>query len=151
MVPKVHGCLREPQLFIQMWTLKHLSAWEGGALIWRGSTIVLSWGDTEGILLIYPHWSIKYRISLNNSRGWLLIFFAEKGGNYSREAIISNIADWKSCPKYYIFSFPLNKKIITSNKLNMGFLIKCSKFSSLSDKFLELESPLISFSGSHCS
>ena len=39
--------------------------------------------------------------------------FASKGGDYSREAIISNIACWNPCP---------NKKILSSNKLNMGFL-----------------------------
>ena len=42
--------------------------------------------------------------------------------DYSREAIISNITHWKSCPKFLgFFSLPLNKKLITSNKLNMGF------------------------------
>ena len=30
-------------------------------------------------------------------------FFAHKGGDYSREAIISNIAYWKSCPKYLFY------------------------------------------------
>ena len=51
-------------------------------------------------------------------------FFAHKGGDYSREsyylreAIISNIAHWKSCPNYFV----LLRKIITSNELTMGFL-----------------------------
>ena len=48
-----------------------------------------------------------------------------KGSDNSREAIISNIAHWKSCLKYYIILFiifPLNQKIITPDKLNMGFL-----------------------------
>ena len=48
-----------------------------------------------------------------------------KGGDNSRVAIISNIAHWKSCLKYYIILFiifPLNQKIITPDKLNMGFL-----------------------------
>ena len=35
-------------------------------------------------------------VSSNNSRAPL--FFAQKGGDYSREAIISNSAYWKSCP-----------------------------------------------------
>ena len=45
----------------------------------------------------------QYCISLNN-----ISFFAQKGGNYSREgdylreAIISNIAHWKSCPKCFV-------------------------------------------------
>ena len=46
-------------------------------------------------------------------------------GDNSRGAIISNIAHWKSCLKYYIILFiifPLNQKIITPDKLNMGFL-----------------------------
>ena len=40
-----------------------------------------------------------------------------------------NIAHWKSCP-IFCFIIPLNQKMITSNKLNMG-LSKCSKFGSL--------------------
>ena len=45
-------------------------------------------------------------------------------GNYSREAIISNIAHdhWKSCLNLFSFIIPANKKkIITSNKLNVAF------------------------------
>ena len=42
-------------------------------------------------------------------------------GDYSREAIISNVAHGKSCPKYFVLFSLLNKKIITSNKLSMGF------------------------------
>ena len=45
-------------------------------------------------------------------------------GNYSREAIISNIAHdhWKSCLNLFSFIIPSNKKkIITSNKLNVAF------------------------------
>ena len=57
-------------------------------------------------------------------------FFRIRRGDYSREAVI-NIAHWKSCPQYFVLLIPLNKKkIITSNKLNMGFQI-CSKFVSL--------------------
>ena len=40
------------------------------------------------------------------------------------EAIISNIAHWKSCP-IFCFIFPLNQKVIERG------LFKCSKFSSL--------------------
>ena len=58
----------------------------------------------------------------------------QKRGDYSREVIISNIAHWKSCPKY-CFIIQLNQKMITSNKLNMSFL----SISSLS----ELQSSLI--------
>ena len=41
-----------------------------------------------------------YRISLNNRSEAIIIFFAQKGGDFSRKAIFSNIAHWKSCPKY---------------------------------------------------
>ena len=53
----------------------------------------------------------QYRTSLNNSLGQFISFFAQKGGNYSREGdylrekIISNIAHWKSCPKYFVLFF----------------------------------------------
>jgi len=30
---------------------------------------------------------------------------AQKGGDYWTEAIISNIAHWKSCPKYFVSFF----------------------------------------------
>ena len=72
---------------------------------------------------------LTYCISSNNSWGRLFLFspyMRKKWGDYSREgdysieAIISNIAHWTSCPKYFVlFS---HQKIITSNKLNMGFL-----------------------------
>ena len=51
-------------------------------------------------------------------------------GDYSREVIILNNAHWKSCPKYIVFYYPLIKKMITSNKLNMHGLFKCFKFGS---------------------
>ena len=52
---------------------------------------------------------------------------AQKGRDYSREAIISNTSIahwnsgglWKSCPKNFVI---FSHKIMTSNKLNMGFL-----------------------------
>ena len=53
----------------------------------------------------------QYHISLNNSQGQFIYLFAQKGGNYSREgdylreAIISNIAYWKSCPKFCVLFF----------------------------------------------
>ena len=60
----------------------------------------------------------NYGISSNNSRrqepqwllsGTIISFFAHKGGDYSRksdylrEAIISNIAYRKPCPKYFVY------------------------------------------------
>ena len=62
------------------------------------------------------------------ARGDYFFFRAKRGdylreGDYSREPIISNNAYWKSCPKeWYVFLLLLfSKKIITSNKRNMGF------------------------------
>ena len=61
----------------------------------------------------------NYRISSNNSQGRLFPFSRKKGAIIRGKAIISNIAYWKSCPKDVLFF--IFKKIITSNKLNMGF------------------------------
>ena len=42
--------------------------------------------------------------------GTIISFFAQKGGDFSREAIISNITHWKSCPKYFVlFSHEIKK------------------------------------------
>ena len=73
---------------------------------------------------------IMDRISPNNSRGVIIIiiiFFFRTKMRWLFEG--GNIAHWKSCPIFY-FIIPLNQKMITSNKLNMG-LSKCSKFGSL--------------------
>ena len=78
----------------------------------------------------------NYRISSNNSRGqepqWLLSgaiisFFAHKGGDYSREGDhlrerLFQILLTGSRALNILFITPLNKKIIISSKLNMGFL-----------------------------
>ena len=64
------------------------------------------------------HSYFTYRISSNNSRGRLF----EGRRLYEGSEIISNIAHWKSCPKYFVLFSHWIKKIITSNKLNMGFL-----------------------------
>ena len=71
-------------------------------------------------------------------------------GDYSRKAIISYIIHWKSCPKHFVL-FPHNQKIISSKKLNMGFLsvpnlVPWSIFIVGSSA-----SSLTSFSGSDCS
>ena len=52
----------------------------------------------------------RYLISSNNSRGRLLFFSHKKGVIIRGNAVISNIAHWKSCP-FYCFIFPLNKKM----------------------------------------
>ena len=51
----------------------------------------------------------KYLISSNNSQGWLFqSIFAPKGGDSSRELIISNISHRRWCPIYHCF-IPSNK------------------------------------------
>ena len=60
--------------------------------------------------------------------GAIISFFAPKGGDYSREAIISDIVHWKSCPKYFVL--PLNKKKNHIKETEHG-LFKSSKFGSL--------------------
>ena len=53
---------------------------------------------------------MKYRLFPRIIAAGDYFFFAQNGnggdylgeGNYSREAIISNIAHWKSCPKYFV-------------------------------------------------
>lgn len=72
---------------------------------------------------------IMDRISPNNSRAWLLLifFFAQKWGDYSREAIL--LTESRRALFFVLFWLPLNQKMITPNKLNMG-LSKCSKFGS---------------------
>ena len=48
--------------------------------------------------------------------------------DYSREVITSNIAHWKSCPKYFVY-YPIKKK-----KWSHYFgLFKCSKFGLLNN------------------
>ena len=53
------------------------------------------------------------------TRGRLLFFFAPAGGDYSRESIMP--AYRKSFPTYFVLLSLSNKKIISSNKLSMGF------------------------------
>ena len=98
-------------------------------------------------MTVITRWSYKrggckagfHCISSNNSRRRLLCsskshygswFFAHKGGDYSREAIILNIAHWKSCPKYFVLV------------LQIWFL---DYFSMSISSALELESSLMSF------
>ena len=55
-----------------------------------------------------------YRISSNNSQGDYFFFHIKrerlfKGGDYSREVIISNTAHCKSCPKYFVLLFLKSK------------------------------------------
>ena len=84
----------------------------------------------ESPMLIRSEWCLEttkqrnpFFISWNESRG-TIFFFAPKGSNYSKGVIISNIAHWKSNPKYmYVASLSHKKKlIITSDILNMGCL-----------------------------
>ena len=52
----------------------------------------------------------------------MISFFAQKCGDYSREGDYFRYCLLEVVPEKVCFIFPLNKKIITSNKLNMGFL-----------------------------
>ena len=101
-------------------------------------------------LPIPSFWKV-YRISLNNSRGRLLLFSHNysREGNYFREAIILNIAHWKSSTKYFVlFSHWINK---WSHQINWtwAFLVLPSWFLdylSLSiSSASELEWSLMSF------
>ena len=47
----------------------------------------------------------RYGISSNNSRGRLFLFSHKKEAIIRGKAIISNIAHWKSCPKYFVLFF----------------------------------------------
>ena len=47
-------------------------------------------------------------------------FFPTKRSQLFEGTIISNIAHWRSCPRYFVIL--LNRQLITSNKQNMGFL-----------------------------
>ena len=90
----------------------------------------------------------------------IIIIFAQKGGDYSREgnylreAIYPNIAPWKLCPKYFVLlSQALNQKMITSNQLNTWafYVFQISFLDSFSvsiSTVSELESLVIGFAGS---
>ena len=61
----------------------------------------------------------------------IILFFAPKWGNYSREAIIIlNTAHWKSCPIFFCFTIPLNKKN-NHIKYTVHGLYMCFKFGPL--------------------
>ena len=49
-------------------------------------------------------------------------FFAPKGGDYSREAIIFRYCSLQVMLQIFCSILPSNQKLITSTKLNMGFL-----------------------------
>ena len=56
-------------------------------------------------------WKEKHRISSNNSQGHFFLRTKRgrlfEGGDYTTEAIISNIAHWKSFPEYFVLLSPL--------------------------------------------
>jgi len=73
------------------------------------------------------HVTIQLQNSSNNSRGRLSFFLHKKGAIISWKAIIGGMQLFQilltgSCATNILFIFPLNQKLITSNKLNMGFL-----------------------------
>ena len=75
----------------------------------------------------FPNNINTYRISSNNNRGRLFLFSHQKGAINRGKVIIRGrrffqILLSESRALNILFYFPLNQKIITSNKLNMGFL-----------------------------
>ena len=59
--------------------------------------------------MLVVHISNKYRISSNSSQA-IISIFAPKGGDYSKEAIITNISHWRSCPKYFVLLYQTIKE-----------------------------------------
>ena len=72
-------------------------------------------------LMMSLFWAVPYFLKL-------LIISHQKEPIIGGEAIISNIAHWKSCTKYFALLSHYFLKIITSNKLNMDFLSVPSLF-----------------------
>ena len=73
-------------------------------LLSNRSKKTLKWGKNKywSSILAYSLGQCHYRISSNNIAGAITSFFAPKEGDYSREAIISNTAHYKSCIKYFV-------------------------------------------------
>ena len=72
---------------------------------------------------------MTYRISLNNTRGWLFLLSHQKGERgwlFEGRRLFQLLLTGRRAQNIYIyihiFLIPLNQAIITSNKLNMGFL-----------------------------
>ena len=83
-----------------------------GALWWRGGAC---WqADTQVVVIPY---FLEY-----SQPEPIISFLASKGGDYSREATISNIAHCESCSKYFVLLSQQIKTFSHQNKLNMGFL-----------------------------
>ena len=77
---------------------------------------------------IVPQAPLRWKERSSRIIAGVITFFSPKGpgdysrdGNFSKEAIISNIAHWKSFSKYFVLFSDWIKKI-TSTKLNMDFL-----------------------------
>ena len=64
----------------------------------------------------------KYCIFSNNSPGQLFSLIASKVGDYLREGKYFKYCSLEVIQQIFCFLIPLNQKIITSNKLNLGFL-----------------------------
>ena len=72
---------------------------------------------------------MTYRISLNNIWGWLFLLSHQKGERgwlFEGRRLFQLLLTGRRAQNIYIyihiFLIPLNQAIITSNKLNMGFL-----------------------------
>ena len=75
----------------QKWDPLSLSKFSGGYFLWCGFHYRL------GIVLWCGYCSVSVSIFCNTVFPRVIA-----GDDYSREAIISNIAHWKSCPKYFV-------------------------------------------------
>ena len=60
--------------------------------------------------------------ALNNCAVFCRLIARQKGGNYSRETIMSNNCLLEDGSKYFFYYYPIKSKLISSNTLNMGFL-----------------------------
>ena len=74
-------------------------------------------------------WSVRTKTAQNTVFPWIILagviisFFPSKVGYYSREAFISNVAHWKSYPKYFVLLSHYIKKLSHQiNCMNMGLL-----------------------------
>ena len=86
------------------------------------------WSHESGGFLV-SIWPKRTKTAQNTVFPWIILagviisFFASKVGYYSREAFISNVAHWKSYPKYFVLLSHYIKKLSHQiNCMNMGLL-----------------------------
>ena len=86
------------------------------------------WSHESGGFLV-SIWPKRTKTAQNTVFPWIILagviisFLASKVGYYSREAFISNVAHWKSYPKYFVLLSHYIKKLSHQiNCMNMGLL-----------------------------